>query len=48
MKNYDEMNAIKTNKTTSLLILLQLITIFTLLVSACGETTNKKIDCNCV
>ena len=42
MKNYDEMNAIKTYKKTSLLILLQLITIFTLLVSACGETTNKK------
>ena len=36
------MNAIKTNKSTSLIILLQLITIFTLLLSACGETTNKK------
>lgn len=38
------MNAIKTNKVTSLIILLQLITIFTLLLSACGETTNKKIQ----
>ena len=36
------MNAIKTNKTSSLIILLQLITIFTLLISSCGETTNKK------
>ena len=36
------MNTIKTNKTISLLILFQLITIFTLLLSACGETTNKK------
>jgi methionine-S-sulfoxide reductase len=37
-----EMNAVKTSKITSLLIALQLITIFTLLLSACGETTNKK------
>jgi methionine-S-sulfoxide reductase len=36
------MNAIKINKTTSLIILLQLITILTLLFSACAETTNKK------
>ena len=36
------MNSIKLNKTTSLIILLQLITILTLLLSACGETTNKK------
>ena len=36
------MNAIKTNKTNSLIILLQLISIFTLLSSSCGETTNKE------
>jgi methionine-S-sulfoxide reductase len=36
------MNAIKTNKITSLIIFFQLITIYTLLLSACGETTNKK------
>jgi methionine-S-sulfoxide reductase len=35
------MKFIKRNKTTSLLILSELITIFTLL-SACGETTNKE------
>jgi len=36
------MNTGKTNKIISLIILLQLISIFTLLFSACGETNNKK------
>ncbi len=36
------MNIIKTNKSTFLLIILQLFTLFTLLLSACGESTNKK------
>ncbi len=36
------MNNIKKNKITSLLILLQLITIFTLIVSAYGESSNNK------
>ena len=37
----EEMNAIKTNKTTSFFILLQLISILALRLSACGEITNK-------
>ena len=36
------MNTIKTNKITSLLIVIQFTTIFSLLLSACGETTNKE------
>jgi hypothetical protein len=36
------MNIIKINKTAFLLILFQIIAVFTLLLSACGETTNKK------
>lgn len=36
------MNALGTNKKISLLILLQLTTIVTLLLNACGETTNKN------
>jgi len=36
------MNIIKTNKTTFLLILFQIIAVFTLLLSACGTTTDKK------
>ncbi len=36
------MNSIKKNKTISLIILLQLITVFTLIVSAYGEKTNTK------
>ena len=39
-----EMNTTKTNKTVYLLILFQLISIFTLLFSACGETNNKKTE----
>ncbi len=35
------MNAIKIDKTTSFFILLQLISIFALRLSACGEITNK-------
>jgi methionine-S-sulfoxide reductase len=37
-----EMNTTKTNKIISLIIIFQLISIFTLLFSACGETNNKK------
>ena len=40
--NIQVMNTGKTNKIISLIILLQLISIFTLLFSACGETNNKK------
>ncbi|HZY24485.1 MAG TPA: peptide-methionine (S)-S-oxide reductase MsrA [Bacteroidales bacterium] len=36
------MKILKTNKTTFLLILFQIIAIFTMLLSACGATTNKK------
>jgi methionine-S-sulfoxide reductase len=36
------MKIIKTNKITFLLILFQIIAIFTLLLNACGEITNKK------
>ncbi len=36
------MNIIKTSKTSFLLILFQIIAVFTLLPSACGATTNKK------
>lgn len=36
------MNSIKSNKTTFLFISLQITTIFTLLLSACGETKNNK------
>lgn len=36
------MNTSKTNKTIPLIIFIQLISIFTLLFSACGETNNKK------
>lgn len=36
------MKIIKTNKITFLLILFQTIAIFTMLLSACGATTNKK------
>jgi methionine-S-sulfoxide reductase len=36
------MNLFRTNKRSSLLILVQLITIFTLLFSACGETVNNR------
>jgi len=38
------MNTIKKNKATSLAIFFQLITIFSLISVACGETTNKKIN----
>jgi len=37
-------NTIKKNKATSLAIFFQLITIFSLISVACGETTNKKIN----
>jgi methionine-S-sulfoxide reductase len=36
------MKVVKTYKTTALLILIQLITVFAFLLSACGETTIKK------
>lgn len=36
------MNVIKTNKTTSLFILIQLITVFALVSDVWGETVNKK------
>ncbi len=36
------MKIIKSNKRISLLMLLQLLTVFTLFLSACGETTNKE------
>jgi len=36
------MNTTKTNKTIYLIILFQVISIFTLIFSACGETNNKK------
>ena len=42
--NIQVMNTGKTNKIISLIILLQLISIFILLFSACGETNNKKIQ----
>jgi methionine-S-sulfoxide reductase len=38
------MNTIIKNKATSLAIFFQLITIFSLISVACGETTNKKIN----
>jgi methionine-S-sulfoxide reductase len=36
------MNKLRTNKTASLFIFLQLITFFAFLISACGETINKE------
>ncbi len=38
------MNAIKTNKTISLIILFQLVTLLAIVSEACGEKTNKKIE----
>jgi len=38
------MSTIKKNKTISLLILIQLFSISTLLLNACGETANKKTE----
>jgi methionine-S-sulfoxide reductase len=38
------MNPIKTNKTISLIILFQLVTLLAIVSDACGEKTNKKIQ----
>ncbi len=38
------MNSIKTNKTISLIILFQLVTLLAIVSDACGEKTNKKIQ----
>ena len=40
-ENHEEMNTIKTKRTTSFFLLLQLISILVLQLSACGEITNK-------
>ncbi len=38
------MNSIKSNKTISLIILFQLVTLLAIVSDACGEKTNKKIQ----